>query len=781
LAEFTDPKALPPAGSRLPTPAGAPGPLAAPEPTRLVAVPVQEEAHFWDYWRVVVRHRWSVVTFFLVAVTAGLVWTYTTPPVYRGTATLKIEKEEPRVLKFDEVVKSDPQPDYYQTQYKILESRALADRVVGLLQLDRHPEFQEDRAEDGGWLGTTHAWARAQLVSFVPIPPPTISEEAGDLDVESPVMRAFAGRLSVEPVRNARLVRVSFESRSPELAARVPNTLAEAFITSQLDTKVEATRYATQFLARQMEEARSKLESAEDSLSRFMKANDMLMVWSEKFQDRQDLITQQLTSLSEALLRARAERINKEAQVEQAMREGLEAIPAVVQNPLIQKLKTDVTTMEGEYRKLAQTFKPEYPRMQRLAEAIAETKRQLRAEIKNVIESIDTDYRAAVQNERGVERALLEQRALAQKVSDQMAQHNLLRRDVDTSRELYTALMTRLKETQISAALLTSNVSIVDRAQVPMAPAKPRKALNLLVATAIGLVGGIGLAFLFDYLDTSIRNAREVESLLQVPTLGLVPAQRSLESRRARRLRERSESGEMTPFALVAHRDLSSVLAESFRNLRTSLLYSSPDQPPRTLMVTSLQSEDGKTSLASNLAIALAQLGAGEVLVVDGDMRRPNLHQLFDVEQAPGLSTFLTGQVELTQIVVPTPIPNLHVIPAGRVPLNPAELMASRRLGLALEVLRERFAHIVFDAPPLFGVSDAATLAPRLDGTILVLRHGRASRDGAQRAVQLLASVRARLLGVVLNDVDAKGESYYGHYGYYGYGYGGEPRRQDST
>ncbi len=773
-----DRKALPPAESAVPASPGPPGHLAAPEPPRLVAVPLQEEEHFWDYWRVIMRHRWSVITFFLVSVTAGLVWTYTTPPIYRGTATLKIEKEELRVLKFDEVVKSDPQPDYYQTQYKILESRALADRVIGWLQLDQHPEFQGDTEEEEGWFGTAHAWARAKLVSFVPIPPPTISESNGDLDMESPVMRAFAGRLSVEPVRNARLVKVSFESRSPELAARVPNALAEAFITAQLDQKVDATRYATQFLARQMEEARQKLESAEENLNSFMKANDMIMVWSEKFQDRQDLITQQLTSLSDALLRARAERINKEAQVEQAMREGIEAIPAVVQNPLIQKLKTDVATMEGEYRKLAQTFKPEYPRVQRLAEAIAETKRQLKAEIKNVIESIDTDYRASVQNERGVERALVEQRGLAQKVSDQMAQYNLLRRDVDTSRELYTALMTRLKETQISAALLMSNVSIVDRAQIPMSPAKPRKGLNLMVATLIGLLGGVGLAFLFDYLDTSIRSAREVESLLRVPTLGLVPSQRTLEGRRARRLRERSESPEPTPFALVAHRDLSSVLAESFRNLRTSLLYSAPDHPPKTLMVTSLQSEDGKTSLASNLAIALAQLGAGEVLIVDGDMRRPNLHDLFEVDQAPGLSTFLTGQAELTQIVLPTPIQNLYVIPAGRVPLNPAELMASRRLGLALDVLRERFTHIVFDTPPLFGVSDAATLAPRLDGAILVLRHGRASRDGAQRAVQLLSSVRARLLGVVLNDVDAKGDSYYG---YYGYGYGAEPRRQDSA
>lgn len=776
MASDGDPKALPPGDASLaPRSAAA---LASPEPPRLVAVPLEEEAHFWDYWRVLLRHRWSVITFFLVSVTAGLVWTYTTPPIYRATAMLKIEKDEPRVLKFDEVVKADLQADYYQTQYKILESRALADRVIGLLQLDRHPEFNEESEGEGGWLRAAQDWARTKLVAFVPIPPPTVSESGGDLEYESPVMRAFASRLSVEPVRNARLVKVSFESRSPELAALVPNALAESFVTAQIDQKVESTRHATQFLAKQMDEARERLEAAEEKLNQFLKSREIVFVWSEKFADRQDLITQQLASLSDTLLKSRAERIAKESQLAQALKSEIEAIPAVVQNALVGKLKQDLVSLESEYRKLAQTFKEDYPRRQRLGEAIAEVQRQLKAEIKNVVESLDAEYRAALQHEQGIQASLDEQRGLAQKLGDQMVHYNLLRRDADTSRELYTALLTRLKETQISSALLTSNLSIVDRAQVPLGPAKPRRALNLVIATLIGLAGGVGLAFLFHYLDTSIRSAREVETLLRVPVLGLVPAQGSLEGRRARRRRELADSTEASPFALIAHRDLSSVVAESFRSLRTSLLYSAPDQPPKALMVTSLQSEDGKTSLASNLAIALAQLGAGEVLLVDGDLRRPNLHELLEVEQAPGLSTFLTGQVELTQVVVSTKIPNLYIIPAGRVPLNPAELMASRRLGLALDVLRERFAHIIFDAPPLFGVSDAPTLASRLDGVVLVLRDGRASRDAAQRAVQLLASVRARLLGVVLNDVDAKADSYYGYYGSYGYGYASEPRRR---
>jgi capsular exopolysaccharide synthesis family protein len=295
--------------------------------------------------------------------------------------------------------------------------------------------------------------------------------------------------------------------------------------------------------------------------------------------------------------------------------------------------------------------------------------------------------------------------------------------------------------------------------------------LNLLLASMVGLIGGIGLAFFCEYLDTNLKDMRDVESVLHVPTLGLVPSREAMESRRSRRLRLSAKGANGGTFALVSHADVGSVLAEAFRNLRTSLLYSSPEHPPKTVLVTSLQSEDGKTSLSTNLAITLAQLGAGEILLVDGDMRHPNLHEIFDLPQAPGLSTFLTGQAELPETLRPTAIPNLYVIPAGRVPLNPAELMASRRLGQAVEALGQRFTHIVFDTPPLFGVSDSLILAPRVEGVVLVLRHGRASRDAAQHATRLLASVRARVLGVVLNDVQAGGAGYYGYYGYYGYGY----------
>lgn len=757
---------------------GSAGSLTTPDLAPLLAYPTQEGVHFWDYWRIFVRHRWTVITFFLVTMIVATVWTFTTRPVFTAVATLKIEKEEPRVLKFDEVVKADPHEDYYRTQYKILQSRTLARRVIGLLGLDQQPEFQQLDVEDG-WLPTAQA-ARERLVRWIPVAPPPAPTGSEDLTVESPLTRAFQDRLSVQPERNSRLVKVAFESYHPDLAARVANTLAEAFIAQHLDHKVEATRDATQFLAKQMEEARAKLEASDAKLNRFLKTRNILFVGTDKVEDRQDLITQQLTVLSDALLTARADRIGKESLVRQAVSQEVESLPAVLQNLLIAKLKEQLVSLEGEYRKLGQTFKPDYPRMVRLDRNIAEVRGQLRAEVNRVVGALRADSSAALRKERELQRALDQQRSLARRLADQMAEYKLLRRDVDTNRELYTSLLTRLKETQISAALLTSNISIVDRAEVPLRPFKPRKALTLVLASVIGLFGGVGLAFFFEYLDTTIKDAKEVETVLRVPTIGVVPSQQSLEGRRARhRRRLAEESGDRGPFALVAHAELGSVLAETFRNLRTSLLYSAPDHPPKTLMVTSLHPEDGKTSLATNLAITLSQLG-GEVLLVDGDMRRPNLHEHLEVPQAPGLSTLLTGQAELSAVLTATRITNLYVIPSGRMPLNPAELMASARLRQTLDVLGERFAHVVFDAPPLIGVSDALILAPLLDGVVLVLRHGRASRDASERAIQLLASARARLLGVVLNDVDLSqnGWGYYDYYGYDGDGYAGarEPR-----
>jgi capsular exopolysaccharide synthesis family protein len=710
-------------------------------PIRLEAEYRREgEAHFWDYWTVLIRHRRTVAMVFVGAVLTALVWSVTARPVFTGTAMLRIDKEEPRVLKFDQTGRDDggeSAQTQLQTYHRLLRSRALANRVVGLVGLGQNPEFR------------------------------SVGRRPGQLT------DAFLERLQVEPVRNTRLVKVSFQSRSPELAAKVANTLADAAIAQQIDEKKAAGRYATEFLATQVNEARRTLQASEAQLSQFLAENDILFVGAdrtgERVGERQALVTQELATLSDSFLKAKAERVARESTLAQATRPNAESLPAVLQNPLVGHLKEEATKLEARYRELGQSFKPGYPRMQRLAENIAEVRQQLRVEIQRLVEATRREYQAALQNETEIRKLMDEQRVLARKLDGQMARYNLLRREVDTSRDLYSALSSRLKETQVSASLLVSNISVVDRADVPVKRSGPRTGLNLLIGCLVGLVGGVTLAFLFEYLDTSIRDPREIETMLRLPTLGLVPTRSALAAHLGDRPleAEREPAGIPGTFALVAHQATSSILAEAFRNLRTSVVYATPDRPPRTMLVTSLQQQDGKTSVSTNCAITLAQLGMGEVLLVDADMRHPDLHDIFGVPQTPGLSDLLVGGVGVTDIVRPTRVPGLFVIPAGPIPTNPAELLFSPRLTQALGVLGDRFAHIVIDTPPMLGVSDTLVLAPRVDGVILVLRHGHTGRDAAQRAVQMLGLVRARVLGVVLNHADvrttAAGYQYYHH------------------
>jgi polysaccharide biosynthesis transport protein len=734
-------------------------------PTRRLPRPIvssfqQHDRHFWDYCRVVVRHRWVALSCFLAAVGLAGTYCWMVQPTYTATTTLRVIREEPRVLKFEEVVRSDG--DDYQTQLltyqNLLRSRKLARRVIAELGLEQKPEFAH--IDNRAWWHSVERW---NLGGFAA---PEADEEAADSGKQTPwISRAFERRLNVELVRNARLLNVSFDSHDPQLAARVANTLGQTFVLQTLEEKGEATRYASNFLSGQLVEARQKLDTAENKLSRFLASNNIVFIGTDQAGNRQDLATQQLTVISDALIKARNERIAKESLISQALRQKADSVPVILQSPLIGKLKEELVNFEGEYRKLSLQFRPEYPRLQRLGETIGEVRRQMQDEMTRLVGGLEADYRAALRSEQELQKAMDAHRGLTRRLGDQMAEYNSLRREVDSSRDLFASLMTRLKETQIASSLVTSNIFIADPADVPVTPTKPRRVFLLVVAGSLGLIGGVVLAFVVDYLDPNIKDFRELQETTRLPTFGFVPSQAVLEGRRPSR-----GDGDTGPFALVAHTESGSVVAEAFRKLRTSLLWPAGGQPPQTILITSLQAADGKTSLASNLAITLAQLGNGEVLLLDCDLRRPEVHGIFKVPVAPGLASVLVSGRDVHSVTRRTDIRNLSILPAGERVRNPAELLASPRFGQVVADLRQRFAHIVIDGSPLFAVSDAMILAPQVDGVLLVLRHGRATRGAAQDAVRLLQSVPANLIGIVLNDVDGRiARAGYGQYSYFGY------------
>jgi capsular exopolysaccharide synthesis family protein len=591
----------------------------------------------------------------------------------------------------------------------------------------------------------------------------------------------------VEPVRNSRLVRLSFESYHPDTAARVANALADTFISRQLQDKAGATRYASDFLGQQLNEAGGRLEQAETRLQAFLRNNDIFLLNdNSKTGEQQALITQQLSQLSDSLLKARAERIGKESQYTQAVGHDGSSIPAVLASPVVARLKEELAKSEAEYRRLEQIFKPEYPRMEQLQRTITELRAQLSRESVRILDGLDADYRAAVRAEGHLEKAIDGHQQLAKTLGAKLPQYSVLRRDVDTNRQIYISLLTRLKETQVSSALITSNIYSVDRAEIPTSPSKPRKVLNLFLGLMVGVFGGVALAFLVEYLDTTVKDPSDIQTVLRVPALGFVPVLRlsalgvatraALMDDRARYGRALSgdrRGSARCPIctrrrALATGSESDPVFADAFRTLRTTLLYCASENAPTTFMVTSPQRAEGKTTIASNLAIALAHHGAGDVLIIDADLRRPTLHTVFGVEPTPGFANFLADEIELPEIIQPTATSKLYVVPAGRTSSTLADLLASPRLAPALDVLSDRFKHIIFDTTPLFGISDALSLAPHVGGALLVLRHGHAHRETARRAVNLLMTVGTPFLGVVLNRFDPRTarDGYYQTLGY---------------
>lgn len=730
----------------------------------------KKDPHLRDYWQVLRKHRWIVLTCFLVTVVTVATATFVQQPVYKATATLQIDKVAPNVLKFEEV--SPPAnkdtDDYYQTQYKLLMSYSLAERVVRLLRLDANPEFSGKDAPDSA--SPTWAWLVGLIDSIRSQPPP--QQTSGETSSsESPVVKRFLKKVDIEPVKNTRLVKIAFLSTSPELSAQVANAMAENFIEQSIEQKVGATKYAGDFLAKQIQDVRIKLESSDELLQKFAKQKQYLVL-----DEKQEQTTKQLSLLTDALMKARSDRLAKEALYRQTQGQDFQSIPSVLENALIVDLKKEYFRLQAEYRKLSETFLPDYPRMVALKSNIDEVKSRLDGEVQKIIDGLRSSYEAAVKSEHLLQSSVDKQKQVTLKTNEDSIQYNILKREVDINRELYAGLLQRMKETAVSAGLDSTNIQITDRAKVPLSPDRPKKLLNLTLGIVLGLSLGIGLAFFADYLDNTVNKIEEVESTFALPILGAVPALTSAERRK--RLKGTTNGQGAKAFELIMHHDQDSLVSEAIRNIRTSLLFSLPDNPPKLLLVTSAEPGDGKTGVSINLSVALSQLG-GDILLIDADMRYPDCHRLLEQDRTPGLSNFLVGDAELSATIRQTAIPNLYLLPAGQSPLNPAELIGSERMRDALELLCRQFKHVIIDSPPVLGFTDSVLLSTFADGTLLVIRAGKTVRDAALRTVRTLHAVNAKLLGVVLNSLELHGNGYSYYRDYHDY-YHRKSERRDS-
>jgi succinoglycan biosynthesis transport protein ExoP len=716
--------------------------------------PEEKEIHLRDYWKVIVKRRWIVIALFFIVVIATMVGTLTMEPVYRGTVSVQINKENPQVMDFKEIFSVNMwDQDYYQTQYKVLESRSLANRVIQNLKLSEHPEFQA-RPESSiqklkkGLLNPVFG-----LFTFWEKSPS--QKDSAETKKQTALINQFLSRLKIEPVRNSRLVKIHFDSNYPELCAQVPNTLASLYIQQNVEGRFIATEQVREWLSRQLEDLKAKVERADEALQDFGSKHDIISL-----DEKENVTVQRLNELNESLTKAEADRMAKEALYKQTKDRNFDSLPPILENKLIVDMKQAHIQLEAQYMKLSGTFKPDYPEMVRLKSQMESLQKRMELEIGKIVAGIRNDYDLSARKETLLRHAFDQQKARVMEMKERSIQYNILKREADTNRELYKGLLQRMKEAGVAAGFTVSNIQVLDKAEVPARPYKPNKQLNLLLAVVVGLFLGVGLAFFFEYLDNTVKTPEDIEQLIRLPSFGMVP---EISNGKRKRL----EKGTSHPVELITHRHPKSILSEAYRNVRTSLLLSFSEKPPKKIAITSPNPVEGKTTTAINTAIALSQTGA-QVVIVDTDMRKPRIHHIFNgAENSAGLSNFLSGNADLPSIVRKTEVPNLYYIPSGPIPPNPSELLGSNRFKKMMEALEAKFDHILLDTPPVLGFADSVIASTTVDGVVLVVLGGKTARENLQRAKEVLHQVNAKILGVVINRIDVQR----GHYGYYYYRY----------
>jgi len=719
------------------------------------------EPHLYDYLLTLRKHQWLILSFVLAVVTITSIGTFRMQPVYVATSRIEIDRENSNILPFQGTDSFDYMSDldnYIETQSKILTSETMALQTIRGGVLSGQTDFASD-------LSASDALSTGSLANMKP----------------PPELGSFLASLSVKRVPNSRLMDVSFESTSPLLAAQIVNAHIKNFIEQNFQSRYEATTRASTWLTDQLSELKIRVEKAEDARITYERQNQ---IWALDG-DKQNVTTQRMADLNKELTDVQSERMRKQSLFEFAKAGDMDSVPQIRDNPVVQDLFRKRTEMYSQYADALSQYGPNFPKVQRLQSQVKEIEATAEKEKKSVIARLESEYREALQREELLTQALDQQKVQVNQMSERMVQYSILKREAEANKALYDGLLTKLKEAGISAGLRSSNIRVVDPAMVPTTPARPAKTRNIVLSFLIGLVGGIGLALLREYMDNTIKSPDDIETLARLPSLAVVPAftEPNRDRSRVKLLKGASTNGHEKRIELVAQHLPKSQVSEAFRALRTALLLSQADHPPQVILVTSALPREGKTTAAANLAVTLAQLG-DRTLLIDADLRKPGIGRLLNLGSGTyaGLSSYLAGVSSLDLVTIQHPaIPNLSAIPTGPLPPNPADLLSSHKLADAIAELRTKFKFIVIDSPPIMAATDAVILSVKADGVLLVVRSGETPKEAFTRTRDLLLSVKCHLLGVVLNAVDSTAPDYYYSYRYYPYSQGYGPQEFSET
>jgi succinoglycan biosynthesis transport protein ExoP len=744
-----------------------------------------DEISLSAYWNILVKRRNIILPIFFVVFAAGAYCALSATELYTATARIKIEPQNPRVTGVVDLQPIDFRDyDYHPTQFALLRSRPLAARVITEIGLESNKTFTDANIVSPNpveYMKSWIFWPLRLLSSYVaplfksqpkteesnPIQQTAVSGKLEpELSVSPGLIDRYLGFLVVEPIRQTRLVNVHFTTPDPALSQALANVHVQTFMRTSLENRFSLTEEAREFLDQKKTELQQKLETSEAELNRFRRAHGVLSV-----EKGENIVVDRLMDLSKQLTVARAQRIEAESLYRTVENRNYQDIAEVMKQGLVQELKRSLADLEAENARVVTTFKPHHPRSQQLKQQITAARQALNDEVANVVRGIKSNYAAALAKERALESEAEKQQRDALKLKELGVQYTVLQEEVNTNRSLHGSVLKRLSETNVFNDLAVSNMQIVERAAKPLGASGPNVQLYLLASIFSGLFLGVGAAFVREFFDSTVGTPDRVWRSVGLGTFGVVPHLKFLNrpTYRERLIGGRKQASRRVPGKeLVTNHGPLSIMNESYRTIRTSLLLSQAEKPPQVTLLTSPSPGEGKTITSLNLAIALARDGH-TVLLVDADMREGCCHDQLGLTNHRGLSNVLTGGLSLDEGIQETPVRGLSLLSPGVRPPNPSELLGSRKMKDILKDLRQRFEFILIDSPPVIAISDAAILSVITDGVLLVLDGQRTSTGSVQKAVERLDTVRARFLGVILNAVnlDDPDYAYYRTYSHY--------------
>ena len=713
--------------------------------------PVDGDIHLLDRFAVIYRYRAIAISVLILTTLAVMIQSATAVPMYRAHARILIEDERSTAipgLNSESQFFEDPEP-YYNTQYKILQGRDLARRVVTKLQLHAVPEFNGTAPSARTWLTIVGGFADRARGLFSSSSTAQEAPAAGETPDESALVDTFISRLLVEPSRGTRLVDVSFQSIDPQFAALAANALAQEYVSQNLQLKLQSTDNMLQWLAQELASQQKKVQATEAALANYRDKQNAMSL-----DDKQNIVLSRLNKLNDDVVGAKTRKAQKEVlfnQIRGLTPTELGKASVIAQNVQVAAAQARVQEAQGERVRLAQRYGERHPDLLKATANVQEAERVYLLEVSRAAQSIKNEYDTTVLEEKTYAQNLNAAKADAQDLSKKSVDYNLMEREANSNRQVYQALLQRENELRVAGNSRANNVRIVDNAEVPKTP-DGQGQRSWPIGIALGLVLAVAVPFMLDYINDTIKTPEDVARQLKVPFLGLVPSVR----------------GDKYPLLASSH--VPHDFGEAFRSLRTVLLSQYEAAGTKVVLFTSAQPLEGKTTTAVNMAMALAYGGA-RVLVIDADMRRPGLHRPLRLTNDRGLSQVLVGQARVRDVIQRTVDPNLLAITAGKVPPNPSELLTSERMKTLLSNLAHGpFDWIVIDTPPVLAVTDAVIVAPLVSGVVFVIGAEMTRRRLAERAIGTVVSARPRQVAVVLNKVDFVRNKYY-YSRYYGHQY----------